>query len=318
MEIQVQKIVDMVPAEQIHTMTVAKTPAAIKEEGLAAALGEVLDNFEASVAADQMTQANLTVSTAVPVTFRLETNVVNLPLADSNKLYQFFDLDATAPVNVYLVVESDDINVSHLRIDEVAPVTEFLSHQDQVRAQIIQAVQEKWDYLQTVEHPTPAEQAAAEKAAAQAAAKKPATRRGTTTTRRKSPAKKTTTRKTAAAKAPAKKTTTRKTATKAAGTKTATAKKSTAKTATAKRSSTGTTKKTAATTAAVKASPAKKATTGTAAAKKAPAKKATTRAAAAKKATTKTTAAKKTTSTSKAAAKKTPTRRTRTTKSPEA
>ncbi|ERL64261.1 hypothetical protein [Schleiferilactobacillus shenzhenensis] len=297
MEIQVQKIVDMVPAEQIHTMTVTRTPAALKKEGLDAALGEVLDNFEASVAAGQMTQANLTVSTEVPVTFRLETNVINLPLADSNKLYQFFDLDATAPVNVYLVVESDDINVSHLRIDEVAPVTEFLSHQDQVRAQIIQAVQEKWDYLQTVEHPTPAEQAAAEKAAAaQAAAKKPATRRGTTTTRRKSPVKKTTTRKTAAAKAPAKKTTTRKTATKAVGAKTATAKKSTAKTATAKRSSTaktGTARKSGATTTAAKASPAKKTTT-------------------------RTTTAKKTTSTSKAAAKKTPTRRTRATKSPEA
>ncbi|KRM24755.1 hypothetical protein [Schleiferilactobacillus harbinensis] len=238
MEIQVQKIVDMVPAEQIRTITLTKTPAEIKKDGLAAALGELLDNFEASVAANEMTQANLDVATEVPVAFRLETNVINLPLADSNKLYQFFDLDATAAVNVYLIVESEDINVSHLRIDEIAPVDTFLSDQDQVRAQIIQAAQEKWDFLQTVEHPTPEEKAAAEKAeAAKQAAAKPAPKRRTTT--QKSPAKKTTARKkapakkaathstTAAKKAPAKKTTTRSTtaAKKAPAKKTTTAKK---------------------------------------------------------------------------------------------
>ncbi|KRL12795.1 hypothetical protein [Schleiferilactobacillus perolens] len=230
MEIQVQKIVDMVPAEQVHTVTITKTPAQIKKEGLTSVLSSLLDNFEASVSAEQMTQANLTIATEVPVTFRLETNVINLPLADSNKLYQFFDLNATAPVNVYFITESDDINVSHLRIDEMATVDEFVKHGDPIRNQILTAAQEKWDYLQTVEHPTPAEIEAAEKAKA-AAEKKTPTKRTTT---RKPAAKKTTTRRTAAAKkAPAKKrTTTRKTTT---AKKTTTRKTATSRTSRAKK-----------------------------------------------------------------------------------
>ncbi|MFC6275506.1 hypothetical protein ACFQET_08280 [Levilactobacillus tangyuanensis] len=77
------------------------------------------------IAADQLAQAELTLSDA-EVSVRLETSVINLPLKDSKIIGKIMETDAEADVNVYAVIETEDINTSGLRIDALAPADTYV------------------------------------------------------------------------------------------------------------------------------------------------------------------------------------------------
>lgn len=60
-----------------------------------------------------------------PVNFQLETNLINVPMAEAERLdSKLLDSELEYPVNLYLVMESEDINKSGLRIDELANETD--------------------------------------------------------------------------------------------------------------------------------------------------------------------------------------------------
>lgn len=64
------------------------------------------------------------------VNIRLETNLINLPLQDIKRIDKMISDEDTLPVNVYLVMSSPYVNVSSLRIDEVASADEFIEDMD--------------------------------------------------------------------------------------------------------------------------------------------------------------------------------------------
>ena len=60
-----------------------------------------------------------------PVSFRLETNLINIPMDEAERLdVKLLDKEIEYPVNLYLVMESEDINKTGLRIDELANETD--------------------------------------------------------------------------------------------------------------------------------------------------------------------------------------------------
>lgn len=66
------------------------------------------------------------------VAVRLETNLINVPMAEAERLdHKLISGDDPQPVNVYLVMEADHVNASHLRIDLLNTADEFAQQPDQ-------------------------------------------------------------------------------------------------------------------------------------------------------------------------------------------
>nr|WP_245328743.1 hypothetical protein [Lactobacillus colini] len=75
---------------------------------------------------DSLIQTQLAVSGQRPVTFALESNIINLPFTNYKKISNFFDNQDPVEVNIYFETISDFINVSHFRIDILASVQEIV------------------------------------------------------------------------------------------------------------------------------------------------------------------------------------------------
>ncbi|WP_295746184.1 hypothetical protein [uncultured Limosilactobacillus sp.] len=66
------------------------------------------------------------------VAVRLETNLINVPMAEAGRLDpKLIAGDDPQPVNVYLVMEAEHVNASHLRIDLLNTADEFAEQPDQ-------------------------------------------------------------------------------------------------------------------------------------------------------------------------------------------
>lgn len=66
------------------------------------------------------------------VALRLETNLINVPMAEAERLDpKLISGDEPQPVNVYLVMEAEHVNASHLRIDLLNTADEFAQQPDQ-------------------------------------------------------------------------------------------------------------------------------------------------------------------------------------------
>lgn len=96
---------------------------------------------------NSLVQTQLAVTGQRPVTFALETNVINLPYSNYKKIANFFEEDQEYPLNVYFETRSDYVNVSHFRIDQLASEEEVEQNPDQVTEQLVEAIVAK---LETV------------------------------------------------------------------------------------------------------------------------------------------------------------------------
>ncbi len=66
------------------------------------------------------------------VALRLETNLINVPMEEAQRLDpKLINGDDPQPVNVYLVMEAEHVNASHLRIDLLNTEEEFAEQPDQ-------------------------------------------------------------------------------------------------------------------------------------------------------------------------------------------
>ncbi|RVU70921.1 MULTISPECIES: hypothetical protein [Lactobacillus] len=129
---------------------------------------------------NSLVQVQLAVAGQRPVTFALETNIINLPYSNYKKVANFFDEGPEYPVNVYFETISDYINVSKFRIDELAKDSELVADPDKYVDLLTDAMVEKLKVVREYQKPEP----------------KPAAKKTTTkTTKKKSTAKKRTTKK---------------------------------------------------------------------------------------------------------------------------
>ena len=102
---------------------------------------------------DSLVQTQLAVTGQRPVTFALETNIINLPYGNYKKIVNFFEEGQEYPLNVYFETRSDYVNVSHFRIDQLATEEEVEKDADKVVDQLVEAIIEKLKVVREYEAP---------------------------------------------------------------------------------------------------------------------------------------------------------------------
>ncbi|WP_225047885.1 hypothetical protein [Lacticaseibacillus kribbianus] len=219
MEINVTAFQEAIENGNYQTTQFTATPEQVAQDGVEKDLQPAFAALDAALDQGILAQVDLVIESAEPTTVRLETGVINLPFADSRKVNNFLDEDATVPLRVNLIVISPYVNQSGLRIDIVAEADAYVQNRAANQAAVIAEVQEKLALIE------------AERTAPKPEALEVPAARAKATTTRKTAAKKTTTRKATAKKTTAKKTTTRKSAAKTTAAKKAATKTVSAKTA---------------------------------------------------------------------------------------
>lgn len=123
MQRNVQIFIDDVTAEKV-------TQASLKGtyDQLTAQVQPWLAKLVAAVKQDQLAQITLTTTHEPAISFRLETSVINLPLANLTEIGKVTVADDTMPINVYMIAESEALQ-SGLRIDELGSVDDVLADQ---------------------------------------------------------------------------------------------------------------------------------------------------------------------------------------------
>ncbi|MFC6294933.1 hypothetical protein ACFQH1_06935 [Lactiplantibacillus daoliensis] len=121
MQRNVQTFIDEVTAEKL-----AQTTVKAAYEHLDAQVANWLDGFLDNVQADKLAQATLTTEHEPAISFRLETSVINLPLANLTEIGKVTVAEETMPINLYMIAESEAFR-SGLRIDELGSAEKVLA-----------------------------------------------------------------------------------------------------------------------------------------------------------------------------------------------
>lgn len=123
MQRNVQTFIDDVTAEKVTQASLTGT-----YDQLTAQVQPWLAKLVAAVKQDQLAQITLTTTHEPAISFRLETSVINLPLANLTEIGKVTVADDTMPINVYMIAESETLQ-SGLRIDELGSVDDVLADQ---------------------------------------------------------------------------------------------------------------------------------------------------------------------------------------------
>lgn len=98
--------------ETIKYSEVSRSKKKLREHALT-----MVQEVATALKKDRLMQVQLVLEGKNPITFALETNIINLPLANYKKLINFFDEEEAQPVKVYFETASKYLNASHFRID---------------------------------------------------------------------------------------------------------------------------------------------------------------------------------------------------------
>lgn len=124
MKMTVADYLGQVTGDRVVREKVTKTAAQAQQKTtLKAAVQFMLDQFDKGY----LGQYNLDVKMKKgdPVSVRLEANLINVPMGEAERLdVKLLDQEPEYPVNLYMVMESADVNKSGLRIDELANDTD--------------------------------------------------------------------------------------------------------------------------------------------------------------------------------------------------
>lgn len=129
MEIAVADFIEKVETEQVTAQRFEITRGALEQQGKKAVLTPIVEFVSETVQKGELASATLAF-TDDEIEFRLETSIINLPLRYVNTIKKMLSDEDDMAVNVYSVIESPDVNASSLRIDKVASVEDFETHQD--------------------------------------------------------------------------------------------------------------------------------------------------------------------------------------------
>ncbi|MFD1421084.1 hypothetical protein [Lactiplantibacillus songbeiensis] len=121
MQRNVQDFIDAVTAEELTTTSLKGDYDQLTDQ-----LATWLNGFLDAVAKDQLVQANLTTEHDPAISFRLETSVINLPLANLTEIGKVTVAEDTMPINLYMIAESEAFR-SGLRIDELGSADDVLA-----------------------------------------------------------------------------------------------------------------------------------------------------------------------------------------------
>lgn len=124
MKMTVADYLEQVTGNRVVTETVDKTAAQAQQKTtLKTAIQSVLDQFDKGYLGQYV--INVKMKKGDPVSVRFEANLINVPMGEAERLDpKLLDKEPAYPVNLYMVMESEDVNKSGLRIDELANDTD--------------------------------------------------------------------------------------------------------------------------------------------------------------------------------------------------
>ena len=103
---------------------------------------------------DSLIQTQLAVAGQRPVTFALESNIINLPFANYKKISNFGNDDEDYEVNIYFETISEYVNVSGFRIDILGSVSEIEADPSKYSELLAENISEKLKVVRSYEKPT--------------------------------------------------------------------------------------------------------------------------------------------------------------------
>lgn len=125
MKLTVAEYLSQLTDDQVQVTTTESTAAKVQQ---ASVLKQAIQTVIEALDTGHLARYELTIKMRKgdPVNFHLDTNLINVPMAEAERLdNKLLDKDPLYPVNLYMVMESDDLNKSHLRIDELANATDL-------------------------------------------------------------------------------------------------------------------------------------------------------------------------------------------------
>lgn len=124
MKMSVADYLAQLTGDQVVTESVEKTAAQAQQKTvLTAAIKFMIEQLDTGHLGQYEMTVKMKKGDAVSV--RLESNLINVPMAEAERLDgKLLDKELTYPVNLYMVIESEDVNKTGLRIDELANETD--------------------------------------------------------------------------------------------------------------------------------------------------------------------------------------------------
>lgn len=117
--------------------TVKYADVSHSKKKLKAYAAKMVKEVVAALKHNSLVQTQLAISGQRPVTFALETNIINLPYRNYKRISNFFEEGKDYETNVYFETISDYINVSHFRIDQLATDDEIANKSDELTDQLV-------------------------------------------------------------------------------------------------------------------------------------------------------------------------------------
>ncbi|KRN93891.1 hypothetical protein [Pediococcus stilesii] len=81
------------------------------------------------------------------VVIKLQSNIINLPLAYPAPVEKLTEAEREYDINVYAVIEAEDINPSHLRIDEIGTADDLIEGNPDLQLNFRDWLLEQFDRL---------------------------------------------------------------------------------------------------------------------------------------------------------------------------
>lgn len=124
--------------ETVKYADISRSKAKIKELA-----SQMVKETATAVKHGSLSHVALEVTGQRPVTFALENNIINLPYSNYKKIANFFEEGKDYPVFVYFETQSDFLNASGFRIDQLATEEEILSNEAGVITKLTEAINAK-------------------------------------------------------------------------------------------------------------------------------------------------------------------------------
>lgn len=102
---------------------------------------------------DSLIQTQLAISGRRPMTFALESNIINLPFANYKKISNFCNDEDEYEVNIYFETISEYVNVSHFRIDILGSSDEIVADPEKYSELLVKAIEEKIEVIRNYQKP---------------------------------------------------------------------------------------------------------------------------------------------------------------------
>ena len=135
--------------ETVKYAEISKSKARIQE--LAAKL---VEETRAALKHNSLSHVALEISGQRPVAFALESNIINLPYSNYKKIANFFEEGKEYPVAVYFETQSEYLNASGFRIDQIATEEEIEQDETGIVDRLTDAMQEKIKQVREYQKPS--------------------------------------------------------------------------------------------------------------------------------------------------------------------